>query len=482
LWGALPPPAPLARECRPFLLAVLAVAFALRLGVAWRLPNIHQADEVYQVAEQANRAVHGYGVVSWEFRTAARGALFAVAAKPIYALDVSPAVHQMLLAAFFAALSLIPVWVAFRWTAALYRGPAGILAGLMTATWFELVYFAPKPTPDAVAGYFLVAAIFLMRPGTRGGALFAAGVCLLLTATIRMQIAPAVALLLGLAMFVHDRRGIAWLLAGGLAAVIVVGLAEWSWWGVPFLGHWNYLVNEFVHGASGYFKREPITYYLKTYILLYGAAVPIVALLVYMGARRAPILFLVALAVVAPFHVFAHKEYRFLITAAPLVVLLISIGIAELLTATDANVLRPKGALVLAGWLASMLAISAGDQFRPNWFQDRNHIFAFRDVGSQPDACGVLLVAVRWWHTPGYSGMGRDVPIYESGREEDESVKLLPAANYLLAGTKVPPPPAPWVRWRAYTRPEEFLYRRPGACVRDEGAIVQPAGIPGVGQ
>ena len=81
---------------------------------------------------------------------------------------------------------------------------------------------------------------------------------------------------------------------------------------------------------------------------------------------------------------------------------------------------------------------------------------------------------------PGYSGLGRDVPIYESGRDEVEMARLAAAANFVLTGPKSPEPPAPYVRWKSYTRPVEFLYRRPGTCVRDERSIVRPSGVPGV--
>ena len=113
------------------------------------------------------------------------------------------------------------------------------------------------------------------------------------------------------------------------------------------------------------------------------------------------------------------------------------------------------------------------------WLQDRNHILAFRAIGAEPDACGVALVGIRWWHTPGYSGLGRDVPLYETGRDEGEMAPLTAAANYVLAAPKAPPPPAPYVRWREYSRPVQFVYRRPGGCVGDEGAKVKVSGIPG---
>jgi hypothetical protein len=133
-----------------------------------------------------------------------------------------------------------------------------------------------------------------------------------------------------------------------------------------------------------------------------------------------------------------------------------------------------------AGWLVAMGAMSLSDSYRNYWTQDTNRILAFRDIGRQPDACGVALVSMRWYHTPGYSGIGRDVPIYEI-RDEQDLDRLLAAANYVLTGPKAPAPPAPFVQWRAYTRPVEFAYRREGTCAPAADAKIElPEGIPGV--
>jgi hypothetical protein len=145
MWGGLSSAArTLPPGSRPILLGILAAALVLRLALFAALPNLHQADEVYQVAEQAHRSVHGYGVVSWEFQTAARAAILPTLVKPIYALPLSAGAHQTLAAALFAALSLLPIWAAFHWAGRLYGLQGAVIAAVMMATWFELVYFAPR--------------------------------------------------------------------------------------------------------------------------------------------------------------------------------------------------------------------------------------------------------------------------------------------------------------------------------------------------
>ena len=177
------------RPVRSLLWVILALTFAVRVGLAWRVPSIHQADEIYQVAEQANRAVNGFGIQSWEFQTAARGAFFAVLVEPIYRLHLSPAASQVLVAALFSLLSLIPIWVAFAWTRRIHGDAAGLLAALLTATWFELMYFGPKPTADAVGGYLLIAGLYFARMGLTKREAALAGFTLLVALGARMQIA-----------------------------------------------------------------------------------------------------------------------------------------------------------------------------------------------------------------------------------------------------------------------------------------------------
>lgn len=463
------------------LCGLLGACYALRVGLAWLLPNIHQADEVFQVAEQANRSLHGYGIVPWEFQTASRAAILPTLVKPIYLLNASAWTHEMLAAALFAGLSLIPVWVAFHWAARLHGLRGGVLAAAMMGTWFELLYFAPKATADAIGGYFFLAALFFARPEAGSRALFASGACLTLALGIRLQLAPAAALALILMTLSAGRGRIVHLLGGVATGLALVGIAEWAWWGAPFRGHLGYLTMEFAHGASGFFAREPITFFAKNSVLIYGAGLPVMGALIYLGAKKAPILLVSLVALLLPFHFVGHKEYRFAVVGVPVMVLLMGLGAADLM-ARFASSSKPRTwVLAAAGWLIAMTAMSLSDSFRPFWTQDRNHIYAFREIGEQPDACGVALVNIRWWHTPGYSGLGRNIPIYEI-RAAGQEPKLQAAANFILAGTKAPEPPAPYVRWREYTRPVQYLYRRAGACTpAPADAIVLAPLIPGVG-
>ena len=473
--GALP------AGTRPVLLAILLASFALRLGVGMRLPSIHHADEVYQVAEQAHHAVRGYGIEPWEFRTASRAVLLPTLVEPIYRLDVSAATHRLIQSALFCGLSLIPVWVGCYWGGRLYGVTGAVLSAAVLAIWFELVYFAPKATADAVCSYALVLGLYLGRPAATPGAVFGAGLSLTLALAMRVQVAPAVTLALLLAWSVGGRARLRALAGGVATGLLVAGGIEWRWWGVPFQGQIGYLMMEFTHHSSRYFAQEPLLFYVKQYLLMYGAATPVIAFLVWRGASRAPVLIAIALAVILPFHFVGHKEYRFVIAAAPMLVLLMGLAASDLtIRLGPASTTRLALPLTIGGWLLGMVAVSWGDTYRPLWTRHGNHIRAFEAVGRQPDACGVALVGIRWWQTPGYSGLGRNVPIYEIA-DPARSERILNAANYVLQAPKVAAPPPPYARWREFTRPVQYLYKRPGGCVpAPESQVLHPVGIPGI--
>ncbi len=114
---------------------------------------------------------------------------------------------------------------------------------------------------------------------------------------------------------------------------------------------------EFTHHVSNAFGREPLTFFVKNYVLIYGGALPVIVALTYRGARKAPIL-LIALIAVVPFHFIAHRQYRFVASGVALMVLLIGLGTGYLLAGV-APTLRPGTcALVTGGWLVAMTAMS----------------------------------------------------------------------------------------------------------------------------
>jgi hypothetical protein len=70
------------------------------------------------------------------------------------------------------------------------------LVGFVTATWVELIYFAPHTLNEVAAGSVLASALYLAYPDRRevsARQLFAAGVLFGLTFVLRFHLAPAIA-------------------------------------------------------------------------------------------------------------------------------------------------------------------------------------------------------------------------------------------------------------------------------------------------
>ena len=146
------------------LLALLALALALRLAAIVAFPSLHHPDENFQLLEQAHRIAFGYGVVPWEFRDGIRSPVLPYVLAGLFRLGErlagGPEGYLLVTRAALAALSLLTVVAVYRMGQRTSRTHA-VMAALVAATWFELVYFAGRPLTEAVATTFLVVALSL---------------------------------------------------------------------------------------------------------------------------------------------------------------------------------------------------------------------------------------------------------------------------------------------------------------------------------
>jgi hypothetical protein len=79
-----------------------------------------------------------------------------------------------------------------------------------------------------------------------------------------------------------------------------------------------------------------------------------------------------------------------------------------------------------------------------------------------PDACGVALHLVIWDEAPGYTGLHRNIPIYNSYRDA-EFERIRDAANYVLSRNPAEPGYTKLREWKQDEDPL-YLYRRDGGC------------------
>jgi GPI mannosyltransferase 3 len=402
------------------LAAIFIAALALRMVVPMFWPGIHYPDEVMQSLEQAHRLVFGNGLVPWEFRDGARSWLLpALLAAPMWLGDVlapETNAYRLLAQALVAALSASTVVIGFVWGRK-HGLRHAVVAAVALCTWFELVYFGARALGEVVAAAFLFAGVYLCAArepcSTRHDVL--AGVCLAGAFVFRFHLAPALALaaLWRCRTEIHAR----WspMLLGAAIPLLALGIADGIAWSEPFASIVNNFRANILQGRSHVYGTSGVGWYVLQLVERWRYALPVVVLLALRGARREPLPLLVAVTVVLVHSAIAHKEYRFIYPALPLIVFCASLGTADLLhwlqqRRAGRAVSRAGLPVACAAWLVSSLALAVAPTMRPEWTRGRAGVELMSRAGREA-RCGVGLL-VGWSWTGGYSSLHRNLPLY----------------------------------------------------------------------
>jgi len=402
---------------------LLLVAFALRLAVALRFPGIHHPDEIFQSLEQAHRVVFGPGLIPWEFRDGARSWLLpGLLIPPMWLGErLAPGTDAYrhcavgVVALISATIPLLGWWWGRR-----HGRTHGIVAAAALLTWFELLHFGARAFSEVVAGACLFAAVFLCSDRTtlassRRTAL--AGFLLGSTFVFRFHVAPAIVLSAAWLARRELRRGWLPMIAGGLVPLAVLGAVDWSTWSVPFHSIIENLRFNIVEGRSHLYGTSPWYAYLDEFQARWGVVGSLVlGGLALCGARRQPLPLLVALVVVAIHSTIAHKEYRFLYPAIPLLVLCAAIGSADLsrwLAGRSRTALAHLGLplLAVAAWALGSYGLARSEPSRTEWLRGNAGIELLARAGRET-TCGVALLGAEWYMSGGYSSLHRNVPLH----------------------------------------------------------------------
>ena len=214
---------------------VLALAFAVRAGIALCGDFVLHPDEVMQYLEPAHRLVFGNGVTYWEFFYGARAWLVpGMVAGMLKVFDLvglgEPFWYVGGVKLMFCAISLlIPVGMYFfsRRHFGELSARVALLAG---AFWYELVGFAHKPMTEFVATALLMVLLVLcVRTSVnRAGTVYLMALVAVLVAAVRLQYAPIALLLLGV-LFFRTEKKVQLVVAAG-AFLLVVGVFDAMTW------------------------------------------------------------------------------------------------------------------------------------------------------------------------------------------------------------------------------------------------------------
>ena len=461
----------LERNDQRLFLIILALAFLVRLCVVPIL-GLHHPDELWQYLEPAYKLTTGHWVISWPFRNEIRSWLVPVAITPAmwigHVLDPQGMMHVYLPRAMMAALSLTIVWSAWKLGLRISRAH-GLMAAFLAAIWFEFVHLGPRTVAESISTALIFPAVVLLAEEDRRK-LFLAGLLLGLAVAVRLQYAPAAAIVaIG---FTWGRwRLLPWVIAGGLSGLAIDGLIDFSMGQVPF--SWmvrNYHLNLTQLKSSEYGVGP---WYQYPFILLYrwNFASGAIIILAALGARRFPLLAAVAVANIV-FHSFVpHKEYRFVFLSSAIFIFLAAIGTVDAVQVPG----KRRGLLTKAGyafWLSASAAVAMLPPARGDWVGSNDLLKTLRVAAKTPGTCGFALYQLKHPLSVAYTYYNRDTPIlgFKGPDAQAEFHANARRFNLVMTNSIWAWQLGPDYRYQYCTKDHDSflpycLYRRPGACV-----------------
>jgi len=463
---------------RHMLAAILLLAFALRLMLL-ATPRAYFPDEIFQYLEPAHRLVFGHGVITWEYRYGIRSWLVPLLLSAPMALGgwLAPdsGLYLMLPKLMLVLISLIAVPA----TAALGRrlSPAhGLMAALVAATWVEFALFGTQALTEAIAAPLVLAGAALLYGNERKApaAFAAAGALLALAAVLRFQYAPSIAVFV-LLRCRADLTAWRWIVTGAAAVLVAAGAVDLAVGQMPFGWMIENVRQNIVEAKShGYGVSGP-GFYPAAMAAAWGLLMLPILALALVGARHFPALLGMAIANIAIHSAIAHKEYRFILLSALVIVVLAAIGSVDAVRAVQRR--RPDLRLLLPVAAIVWLVVSAGIARSPNvafrWAAITPNLEALAWLRQRPGLCGIALDGIQWTEIGGYAYLHRNVPLYIAEAPLDQ-FPLPPGAggyNAILASRTAPTPiPTGYSRAMCYDGDARFpqlrvcVHVRPGGC------------------
>lgn len=467
---------------RRLVAAILVVAGVPRLLLAIKDRGIFWPDEIFQSLEQAHRVAFGYGFIPWEFQDGARSwlfpGIFALLWKGAASLGFRSSIALVLLAKLLmVAVALVGVYATIRIAERLGGATAGVLAGLLAATFPASLIFGHRCMTEMASGSALAMAVWLWLDGDRRRTFFA-GLLASLAIFLRYQNALVAAGLL-VALIASPRRGEAIaFVAGGAVGLLGGEILDWLTWGSPFHSLVAYLRYNLVEGRSADYGVSSWSYYLETAWSSTGISSLAIAAGLIAAWGRARALVAVSVAFVVVHSLIGHKEYRFVMSVVPLLLALSAVGLQTLLARLE-HMREPRwrhlpvavvgiamGALMVVKTVDATFASTGqwtdeAEGAGSVWHHWEGANLALADVGRRSDLCGALLAGLGAAWSGGFTYLHRDVPFLTL---DDAATPgdLLPFANYAILSPDVEPPPG-------YVAVQEFrgwsLRRRDGGCM-----------------
>lgn len=413
----------------------LLLAFLLRAATALSGDFVIHPDEIMQYLEPAHGLVFGNTVSYWEYYYGARSWLVPSAVAAVLWLCKttgfdSPTVYIAAVKLFFCALSLLIPLAAYLVGRRMFGEQSGRVALILTVFWYELVGFAHKPMTEFVATSLLFGLMIIALRPQRPSLPQAATAALfgVLVVAIRFQYAFIVGLVL-LVPFIraaHTPTRIAMALAAAVA-ILAAGVLDYFTWGGLWHSYWLNLQANLV--LNEYRQEESSPWHFIGWLIVASGGLTLAATAALMHPHRRMFLFILALSVLLPHMMQAHREYRFIFVLIPIWLLLfadvLTVGLEEarrsLLTARRRQIAGYIAALLVSGlgianaipfqyWVYEAKSQETG---YVHFIRDQDTAFAlYRDLAGDDSVRGVFDATRPYFNTGGYYYLHKRVPFY----------------------------------------------------------------------
>ena len=435
-------PEPLTRRLRWGFVALFLIGGALRCYASFTTLAIMHPDEHQQFLEQAQRYVYGYGHLFWEQTDGLRHPLYprllAVPLAGMESVGIRDSLIQGCLMRWIVSLIALFAWSLFAWE--LHRRGDTMASLLMMCTIAfapDIIYIHIHPLSETGATItFLIALVLLGRHPFWAGALLA------ISFGIRFQMGFIVGATVIFVWVMNRCRFDRPFLRLSLGfALAMFGLC---------------LADKIVHGG---WLHSPVAYYDATvvrdlasmwgvepwyaYILWMGngglALVVPLGLLVLVGVRREWPLMLLVVAFVVPHSIVPHKEGRFMLPVAPLMLALVSVGYSELARMCDVRFRRRLYGLALIGLIVVVVVRLPQILWNISPYGPTANLL--HDAGKREDLTGIIICGADRSECGNYFYLRRNVPLVVVWEHPVEDLPKINAAhggkiNYLMCWKK----------------------------------------------
>lgn len=388
----------------PTLGWIMVLALLFRIPISM-FTVYHHADEIWQYIEPAYGLVTGDWIRTWDIRLGIRSWLIPlIMLVPVWighGLDPAGELHLVLPRIMMAFASLGTVWAGWALGARISRHHA-IMAALVAAIWVDFAYFASRTSSDTLSAAVILPGLALLvrfRDTDQRKAALIGGFLIGLGFIMRFPLGPALAIPFLWAGRLEFRRAWLPLMAGAVGGVLFDVLANVAMGETPLVWVYNNVFANVVADRSHAYGVETADWYLRVFVWQWQYIAVLLVPAMWLGARRYPMLAVTALAVIATHSAIGHKEYRFILLAVLLLILLAAIGSVDLTSRLARWRGKAVGRGALAGlalmWLAGSVQVAATEPFVINWGVGKAPLRAMRTVRDQPGFCGLATYRIR---------------------------------------------------------------------------------------